>query len=77
MKVGVRSTSLDSFLRIRAPSEWKVPINKGPWFLFLASCLPNTRSRISLAALLVKVIARMFSGRTPFFTNFFSLLVRV
>jgi hypothetical protein len=58
---------LPSFLRILAKIEWKVPIHSR-----LARSGPTRfpiRSFISLAALLVKVRARMFPGRIPWLSR--------
>src|SRR3989344_3633134 len=56
-----------SCLKIHAPSEWNVPIHGADVW----ACGPevgssrDTRFFISFAVLLVKVIARMLSGRIP------------
>ena len=52
-----------SDLRIRAKTEWKVPIHR--FFDSLSPTNSPIRAFISLAALLVKVNAKMEKGSTP------------
>ena len=59
--------------RIRAHMEWNVPIHGAP--PSPAGTRRSTRSRISFAALLVKVIARISHGATPRFKIRFAMRV--
>src|SRR3954468_23218764 len=67
VKRGLRPRGSACSRRTRTQNEWKVLTVSS--FAVAAPTRPATRSRISRAALLVKVIARMFRAETPFATR--------